>query len=145
MAHIFWRGDAVAVSQVSAVTLTGYDTGTTYKVTIGTKTVSVVGSGGSVNTTATALAAALNASTIPEFAEITWSAATATVSGTADTAGRSFTAVASVSGGTGTIGSFADTTANAGPNVWAAANFSGGVLPGSGDHVWFADNSVSVL
>lgn len=145
MSHIFWRGDAVAVAQVRTVQLTAYDAATTYTITIGTKTVSVVGTGGSTTTAATALAAALNASTIPEFAEVTWSSSTSYIIGTADTAGKPFTFTASVTGGTGTVGSVSDTTPNAGPNVWAAANFSGGVAPGAGDDVWFKDNAVSVL
>jgi hypothetical protein len=52
--------DALAVAQDRRATITAYDVATTYKVTINGKIVSVLGSGGTVTTTAVALAAALN-------------------------------------------------------------------------------------
>ena len=146
MATLFWRGDAPAVAQVSTVAITAYDVATTYKLTINGKTVSVVGSGGTTTTVATALAAAWNASTIPEFAEVTASSSTNTITLTADTAGVPFTATSSVSGGTGTIGSVTGSVANSGPNCWdTAANWSTGAIPVDADTVIFRNNAVDCL
>jgi hypothetical protein len=110
------------VAQVRDGNITAYDASTTYKVTINGRTVSQVGTGGTTTTTATAFATALNASTIPEFAEITWSSSTSHVIGTCDTAGKSFTCTSSVSGGTGTFGAFSDTTSNDGSEALTANN-----------------------
>lgn len=151
MADIVFVGDAAAVQQVSTGTLDTYDAATTYTVTINGKSISTVGTGGTTSTTATALRALLNAATAPpEFLEITWSGATNAIIGTADTAGKPFTAVLSVSGGTGTRTDFSTTTANAGPNVCAAANFkdaSSGArtLPADGDTLYFQDCDVDLL
>ncbi|MGH2437495.1 MAG: hypothetical protein ACRDFA_10920, partial [bacterium] len=87
MATKRWLGTAVAVAQISTVTITAYDIATSYKVTIGGVTVSVVGQGGTTTTTATALKNALAASTHPYFDGITWTSATNVVTGTADVAG----------------------------------------------------------
>ena len=70
MATKRWKGGALAVSQVGTFTLTAYDVLTTYKITINGKVVSVLGQGGTTATTATALQAALTASTIPEFTKV---------------------------------------------------------------------------
>lgn len=104
------------MAQVSTAVITAYDTATTYKVTIGGVVVSVVGQGGTTATTATALRTALNASTHPYFAAITWSGSGSDITGTADTAGVPFIATSSVTAGTGTFSAFSTTTASAGPN-----------------------------
>lgn len=147
MATKHWLGTATAVAQVSTGEITGYDASTTYTVTIGGVAISQVGTGGTVAATATALVALLNASTHPYFSGITWSVPSAgQVRGTADTAGVPFTAVLSVSGGTGTRTDFSTGTANAGPCVWGtASNWSDGAVPANGDTVIFRDSSVSVL
>ena len=146
MATQTWVGRAAAVAQVASATITAYDATTTYKVTIGTKVISTVGTGGTVTTTATALAALLNASTDPYFATITWSSNAGTVTGTADTAGEPFVATSSVSGGAGTFGAFANTTANAGPNEFtSAANWLSGTAPVNGDTLIFANSNVDLL
>lgn len=147
MATHRWIGTTAAVAQTATVQVTGYDAATTYKLTVGGQVVSTPGTGGTVNTTATALAAAWNASTHPYFTGVTASAATDTVTLTTDSgfAGVPFTATSSVTGGTGTIGSVTAGTANAGPNVLAAANFDSGTLPGNGDTVIFENNSTDVL
>lgn len=144
MATKYWRGDAVAVKQVSTVTITGNDVATTYKVTIGNHTVSVVGNAGGATSTAADLKAALAASTHPYFTAVVWTQAGAIVTGTAATAGVPFVFTASVTGGAGTI-SQATTTASSGPNDWStAANWSDGIVPASTDTVYFQDNSVNV-
>lgn len=143
MATHVWRGDAPAVAQVTTVQVTAYDAATSYRLTINGKTVAVDGDT-DVNDTATALAAAFNASTIPEFAEITAEAATDTVTLTADTEGKPFTVTSSVSGGTGTIGAATSATANAGPAVVAAANFDSGSLPSNNDTMILQDSGNSL-
>ncbi len=143
MATHVWRGDAPAVAQVTTVQVTAYDAATSYRLTINGKTVAVDGDT-DVNDTATALAAAFNASTIPEFAEITAEAATDTVTLTADTAGKPFTVTSSVSGGTGTIGAATSATANSGPAVVAAANFDSGSLPSNSDTMILQDSGNSL-
>lgn len=140
-----WLGQTPAVAQVATVQITGYDVTTTYKLTVGGVVVSTVGTGGSVNTTATALAAAWNASTHAYFTGVTASAATDTVTLTADTAGVPFTAASSVTGGAGTIGAYTVTTANAGPNVLAAANIDSAAMPSNGDTLIFENSSTDVL
>lgn len=145
MATHRWLGQAVAVAQTATVQITAYDVATAYKLTVGGVVVSTVGTGGTVNTTATALAAAWNASTHVYFTGVTASAATDTVTLTADTAGVPFTATSSVTGGTGTIGSVTAGTANAGPNVLAAANLDSGSLPANGDTLIFENSAVDVL
>lgn len=148
--HIF-KGDAPDVSQVATVQVTAYDAATTYILTINGKQVSTIAAG-SANATATALAAAWNASTNPEMAEVTAEAATDTVTFTGDTAGVPFAGatyvgntnglVSSVSGGAGTIGAVTTTTAPSGKNWWAANNFDTGSLPIAGDTVYFRNSNV---
>ncbi len=149
MSDILWVGDAPEVAQVSTGTIDTYDAAGTYTVTINGKTVSVAGDTNE-NTTATNLRAALNASTIPEFAEITWSGATDAIIGTADTPGKPFTAVLSASGGSAAVTDFSTTTANSGPNACIAANFknvdtNARALPVDSDNLWFQDSDVSLL
>ena len=146
MATYVWTGDAPAVAQVDTVQVTAYDAATTYTLTINGKSISVPGNT-SVNQTASDLADEWNNSTIPEFAEVTASVSTDTVTLTADTAGVPYTATSSKSGGTGTIGSVTSSTANDGPNVWGANNFkntstAARALPGGSDTVIFEDSSV---
>jgi hypothetical protein len=148
MALKYWIGKATAAAQVGTVQITAVD-GTpadnTFILTVGDQTVSAVGDT-DVNTTATALAAAWNASTHAYFTGVTAGAATDTVTLTADTAGVPFVAVASVTGsGSGTIGAYSATTASSGPNDWSSAdNWSGAAVPVNDDDVVLRDSSVSV-
>jgi len=144
MATKYWIGTATEVAQVDTVQITGYDAGTTYILTVGGVTVSTIGTT-DANGTATALAAAWNASTHPYFTGVTASAATDTVTLTADVAGVEFIAVSSVTGASGTIGAVTSSTANAGPCDWSTPeNWSDGSIPGTSDTVIFADNAVNV-
>jgi hypothetical protein len=141
-----WRGIATAVAQVTTVQITGYDAATTYKLTVGGQVVSTVGTGGGVNTTATALAAAWNASTHPYFSTVTAAANTDTVTLTADTAGIPFVVTSSVTGGGGTIGAATTSTANAGPNVFTTpANWTTNLAVVSTDFVTFKNGNIAVL
>lgn len=145
MATKYWTGRTIAVAQVSTVTVTAYDAATTYAIIIGGVTVSVVGSGGTTTTVATALTTALNASTHPYFSKITWTSNAAVITGTADTAGVPFTATTSETGGAGTIGDFSDSTACTGPNWWSkATNWSDGAVPVDTDTVYIQDSSVNI-
>jgi len=144
MATRTWLGTAAAVAQVSTVQVTAYDAATTYKLTVNGNVISTIAAG-SVNATATALAAAWNLSTVPEFTGVTASAATDTVTLTADVKGTPFTATSSVSSGTGTIGSVTAVTAATGPNHWSnTANWSGGAVPVNSDTV-ILDGPISIL
>lgn len=135
MATTSWQGDAAAVAQVDTVQVTLFDAATTYTLTINGKDVSVAGTTDAAGT-ATALAAAWNASIEPEVAEITASSATDTVTLTGDTAGKPFVVTSSVSGGTGTIGAVTSDTAATGPNHWDNAdNWSGDAVPVNADDV----------
>ena len=146
MANLYWIGKAPAVAQVTSAQITAYDAGTTYSITIGGVVISTAGTGGSEATTATALAALLNASTHPYFSAITWSANTDTITGTADTAGVPFTFTSGASGGTGTFAAASTSTANSGPNDWStAANWSTGAVPANSDHVRIEDSAVDIL
>lgn len=149
MSTIIWYGGALpSVAQVNAGAIAGVDgtpSNNTFTVTIGGVTVSVAGTV-SASATAGALAAALAASAHPYFTAIQWTNDSgALVSGTAKTPGVPFVAVLSKSGGgTGTVTSFS-ITASAGPNDWnTAANWSGGVVPATGDTVIIANNSVPI-
>ena len=150
MADIIFAGDAAAVVNVQTGTLDTYDVATTYKVTIGGKVISTVGTGGSTSTTATALRTLLNATTAPqEFLNITWSGATNAIIGTNDVSGVPFVATLTVSGGTGTVTDFSTTTACEGPNVVCANNFKDATsgaraLPVAADTVYFQDSSVDL-
>ena len=144
MATKHWLGIAGAVAQVDTIQITAYDAATTYTVTIGGVDVEVTGDT-DVNTTAAALQAALAASTHPYFAAITWTVSTDTITATAATPGVAFSASSSVTGGTGTIGAVTSSTANAGPCDWRTPeNWSDGAIPGTGDTLIFANNSVNV-
>lgn len=147
MSVVLFRGDAVAIAQVSTATITAYDATTTYIVTINGKTVTQIGSGGSVSTTAVLLLAALQASTIPEFVEVTWTNPSGgIITGTAASAGVPFTVTSGVSGGAGTFGAFSTTTASAGPNDWSTAlNWSGGAVPVDSDDVYIDNVSTDIL
>lgn len=145
MGTVYWIGKATAVAQVGTVQITSNDVATTYKLTVGDQVVSTLGQAAGVNDTATALAAAWNASTHVYFTGVTASAATDTVTLTADTAGVPFVATSSVTGGAGTIGAYSATTASAGPNDWSSAdNWSGGAVPVANDDVILRDSSTNI-
>ena len=139
-----WLGAQGLTAQVVTVQITAADVTTTYKITMGSRVVSVLGLG-SASLTAAALQAALAASSFGEFAEVTWSVSTDTVTGTARTAGTPFTATSSVSGGAGTIGSVTTTTANKSPNDFNdAVNWSAGTVPAGTEDVDIDNSSIPI-
>lgn len=148
MATLKWRGDAPAVAQVNTVTPASVTIGNTFTVTINGKAITVTATAATVANVTALLAAAIAASTIPEFQEVTAADATTAVTLTANTAGVPFTQTSSSATGSGSAGhslSTSTTTANSGPNSWLAANFSTGSLPVDGDTVYFENSDVDVL
>lgn len=154
MATNIWEGGAPAVAQVSTASIDSVDAtpaNNTFTVTIDNVAVSVAGIT-DVATTAAALLAALQASTDPRFAEITWTNPSGgTIVGTGPgegdtTPGKPFTAVLSETGaGSGAVTDFAATTAPQSPNHWSvAANWSLGAVPTASDAVVFRDSSYPV-
>jgi len=136
MANKYFTGKAAAVIQVSAATVTAYDAATTYSLTINGVSISVIAAGGTA-ATATALAAAWNASTHPYFTPITAVDATDDVTMTADEGGFPFVVTSSATSGTGTFGAVSDTTAATGPAFWDDAdNWSTGTVPGDADVIY---------
>jgi len=152
MGTVIWKGDSSAVAQVWEAEIDGYDASTTYGITINGRTVSVAGTTDAATTVA-ALIVALNASTYPEFTEITWAeGSTSThVKGTADTAGVPFVAKSYTSGGTGTMdpttdNNMTEVTANAGPNAWSTAtNWDTGAVPVNSDDVIVENSAADIL
>lgn len=148
MSTEIFRGDAVAVAQVRQSELTGtWATNDTITVTINGKTVTyTVGGTTTITAILTGLAAALNASTIPEFAESTWSNADPYLRQTSDTAGRSQTfSISRTTSSSGAVGAPSDSTANSGPSALVAANFDTGALPAAADTCYIQDTSVDLL
>lgn len=139
MATVKYTGKAVAVAQVSTVDVGAYDAATTYSLTINGVSITTIAQG-SAEATATKLVSNWNASTHPYFTPITAAVGSGspsnTITLTGDEAGFPFTASASASGGSGTMGSVSATTAATGPNHWSAANnWSTLAVPVTGDVV----------
>lgn len=169
MATRIFRGDAPKIAQVQTFAFAGtweatdvirvtFSTGRYYDFTAGSATTATV-----VSNLVTAWNL-LSAAIYPEWAEITASANTTTLILTSDTAGASFavtltsfetgggnadaqtiegvaTATLTVTGTTGTT-----STANSGPNDWSvAANWTGAVVPTTGDTVYIENSNVDIL
>lgn len=144
MATNIWQGGAAAIAQVDTVQITGYDAATTYILTIGDKTIEVLGTT-DVDGTAAALSAAWNLSGEPEVKEVVATVATDTVTLTASATGTPNTVTSSVTGGAGTIGAVTAVTANSGPNDASVdTNWSTNSVPGADDIV-FENSSVACL
>lgn len=149
MATRRWLGTAPAVAQVTPVTPANVEIGDVFMLTINNKSVSFTAAAATVANVTAGLVAAWNASTEPEFAEITASDETTRIDLTADTAGKPFTVTATATDGGGTddqtltVG--AASTTNSGPNDWGtAANWSGGAVPVNDDTVVIEDSDVDI-
>lgn len=153
-----WIGGAAATTQVNTWLFAGtWEANDVVNVTIGTRVVSVVAGSTTASVVAANVQAALAASELPEFTEITWTVNSATITGTAVTAGFPFIATFSttetgggaadaqtINGTTSSTGTVA--TACTGPNHGDnAQNWSGGTLPVDNDDFYFADSNVSLL
>lgn len=145
MASNLWLGRAKAVAGVKSLTVAGtISAGDTFTVTINGKSITFTATTTTIAHVVAGLVALLNASTIPEFAEITWTDASPIVTATHDTAGVDFTITTSE---TAAAGTFVTSTATAatGPNFYDNANnWSLAAVPVSTDDV-FIDTPVSIL
>ncbi|MFZ5829143.1 MAG: hypothetical protein ACOY3P_03610 [Planctomycetota bacterium] len=156
MSTRIWEGGAAAVAQVDTLTVGGtIETSDVFSITIGNKTLSVVGGSATAATVAAAIVSAwnaLSAEDYPEFAEITAAEGSGgTLTLTADVPGVPFTvSVATTESGGGaaddqTFGRAA-TVANSGPKDWnTAANWSGGAVPVNSDDVIIDLPDVEIL
>lgn len=144
-----WRGDAPAVAQVNTITPASVTTGNIFTLTINGKAVTFTATAGTVANVTAGLAAAVAASTIPEFQEVTAADGTTVLTLTANTPGQPFTQTSSSATGTGSGGhscTTSTTTANSGPHNWdVAANWSGAAVPANSDDVYIADSSSDIL
>ena len=154
MSTEIWRGDNDVVAQLDTNTVGGtIEVGDEFIVTFNGKVFQYTAASTSADTVRTALVTAFNLITdIPELAEVTAAATAATgaYSLTADISGKPFTQLATTteSGGGGADAQThvkVSTTANAGPNVWEAANFDTGALPNAGDNVYIDNTSGDIL
>lgn len=145
MATRYFEPKAIPVAQVSTVQVTAFDASTTYTLTVNGIAVVAVSGDASVNATATALQVAWEAATHPYASGITATVATDTVTLTGDTEEVPFVVVSSVAGGSGTIGSVAESTAPTGPHtIDDADNWDGGTLPSNSDVLVFRDLAIPV-
>ena len=157
MATLTFTGDAQPVAQVTTCTVGGTIEATdVFTITIGNKSLDVIGGSTTAATVALAIVTAftaLDSTDYPEFAEIT---ATdnedGTITLTANTAGVPFVVTLTsteTGGGAADNQTFvqAATTANSGPNCWdAAENWSSGAIPvDDTDEVVLENSSVDIL
>jgi len=163
--YIF-RGDAVAVAQVSTLVASGtWSAGEKVTMTVNGKDI-IVTLGATVTNAAvaTALKEAWNGNAITgdatrnttgnlitEFNEVTATVASVTVTLTADTAGKPFTVTVTDDSGTGSI-AVATPTASNGPNHWTLENFNKDGVPSTdvpgaavAADVYIEDSSVDIL
>lgn len=152
MATLRWKGTAPAVAQVSTLTPGGtIEVGDLFLVTIGDHTISYAAIGTSVASVCAGLTAALAASTVPQFSELTFTDSTTHVTAAAKTAGKPFTITVDTTEGNGDPADDqtfdVDTiTPSAGPNDWSTpANWSTGTVPDTGDHVVIENSAVDIL
>ena len=99
MATKIFRGDAPAVAQVSRITPAVVEIGDTFTVTMNGKSITVTATAATVANVLTLMVAAIAASTIPEFLELTAANATTSLTLTANTAGVPFVVTSSASNG----------------------------------------------
>lgn len=143
MATKYWRGLALAIAQVSTVTVGTHDAASRYEIRVNGIAIASSLGAASAAATAAALQAAWQASTHPYRQGITATVASNIVTLTS-VAGMPFVVTVGVVGGTGTI-STATTTAATGPHHWDnAANWSDNAIPANTDTVIFKDSAVSV-
>ena len=161
MATTIWRGDQAGYFQTCTIVASGtWATGNIATLTINGKAVSVtLGSAYTTPDVVEVLGRAVNGDAVKgnetrtitgnligEFAGITATYASSTLTLTADVSGVPFTVTQSQTSGTGgTLGAPTTTVAPRGPNEMAAVNLSGGTLTGTGNTLVFQNSSVSCL
>lgn len=144
-----WNGGATAVAQVKTIRFTTSAANDVVTITMtaedgSTQAVTHTVADTNNNTTAAAVQAVCNSSSLSLFQEVSFTVSTDTVTVTAGLAGRPFQLAVTDDGSTAYT--VADPTASAGPNDWnTAANWSGSTKPATGDLVAFSDGSFDVL
>lgn len=144
-----WNGGATAVAQVKTIRFTTSAAGNVVTITMtgedgSTQAVTHTVADTNNNTTAAAVQAVCNSSSLSLFQQVSFTVSTDTVTVTAGLAGRPFLLTVTDDGSTAYT--VADPTANAGPNDWnTAANWSGSTKPASGDLVTFSDGSFDAI
>ncbi len=131
-----WRGDSPALAQANTVTPATVAIGNTFTLTINGKAITFTATVATVANVTAGLAAAVLATTIPEFLELVpLDIGTALVlTGPAD--GTPFTQTSAAAGGGATLVT-STTTAPLSPHDWSlAANWSTGAVPVTGDSVY---------
>ena len=148
-----WRGDAPSVAQVNTITPASVTVGNQFSLTVNGKSVTFTATAATVANVTAGLTAAVAASTIPEFQEVTAADGTTVLTLTANTAGKPFTQTSSSATGSGSAGhslTTSTTTANSGPNNWDVARnwddgTAAGAVPVSTDDVYIENSSVDIL
>lgn len=138
-----FRGDAPVLRQLTTLTPGGtIEVGDKFKVNLNGKTLSYSATGTSVASVTAGLAAALAASSIPEFAEIDWADTGTAVTATGPSDGAPFTLSVSTTesnDGAADAQTFAATTtvaAQSGEHWNVATNWSPSGVPQTGDDVY---------
>lgn len=149
MATNKWTGNAPAIAEVDTLTPASVTIGNIFTATISNKAVTFTATANTVANVCTGLAAAINASGIAEFQEITAQDNVTDIVITAKTAGRPFTMTSSAATGAGSGGctlTHAVATANSGPNdINVATNWSLGAVPVATNDVYFDQSNVDAL
>src|ERR1043165_1698556 len=152
MATSRWLGQDVPVAQLDTITVGGtVEAGDVFILTINRKAVPAVATTTNTTTTATHVVAVFVASTVPEFQEISFVAAAATITATSRVAGRAFTLTASTTesgGGAADSQTFVNvhTTVNAGPNDWSSTqNWDAGSVPVSTNDIVLANSAIGIF
>lgn len=148
MADLYWRGDALPVTEIKTLVVGGTAAnGQIYTVTINGKVISYTADGSDTNSTiATAVQALLSdtENTPPEFDEAAYTVDTATITARCTSAGIPFDIVTAADG-TGTFIT-TTTTAATGPNFFdLGANWSTGSPPANSDNLYVRQSSVDIL
>lgn len=135
MSTVRWTPGASSKAQTVTLLVGSATVGDTFVTTINGRSVTYTAvSGDTTSTIASAIQALLSSSQDGEFQGVTWSVSSATITGTASTAGEPFTVSKS---GTGTY-TLTTTQANSSPSdLSATANWSGAALPVNADDVVF--------
>jgi hypothetical protein len=154
MSNCIWLGSAVSVQQVRSYTVGGTpNVNDVFLLTVGSKTFSyTAGASPTPAAVAAGVAAMLQATSTtlnPELAQLAIGyvagGATFTITGVAGVPFDIETALGDGNTGSGTF-TWTDTVPASGPNFAnAAANWSGGAVPESGDSIYLTNSSVSLL
>lgn len=148
-----WISGAPAVAQVVYATPAGtIEAGDKFTFQIGNKALTIASTSTTIASIVTQLVSAWNASTEPEFSEVTATASgSSAIALTADVAGKPFTVsttTVEADGSTSDSQTFTTTTAgtsNDGPNVWSTpANWDINTVPVSSDDVYVENSAQGI-